>query len=535
MDDERAPDLTESRPSSVGPPAGRSANSERGALSTRPRGSFVVFGAVALGAQVLAVTLPGLRSASAFLDSCGVLSAVIGLAPLLTRFRASAWVRLLVPSGYLISLALLFSSQGTIATFQPLVLLPILWVACHRTAESAVVILEAVCVLVLTSLLAHASVEVAIRTAVLWGIVGTVLVLGARNLSSRLDEAIRGREEALRHAKILGDVARELNSTLDPERVVTIAVQLAAEIASPPGLRSRRANYCRISDGVVRVDAEWDANGQWRGATWPLAEHPLLAESVRRRVPTSGALDLARLGPAVRRLASDQQVEHGAWIPVVVDGELHGVLAVAGRNRPVSDEELSRSVAIVGIMELSLKNALAHQRAQRVAATDSLTTLANRRGMERLVRERRGRRSLAAVAIDVDRLKDVNDRHGHAAGDELLRVVADAIRSVGRAGDVVARVGGDEFACIVFDADEEAAVGTATRMLEAVRWAGHRSWEPLISIGVSCAEPGESLDDVLRRADAAMYQSKRAGGMRITIAGAEPGSNPETAGREAAA
>ncbi len=290
---------------------------------------------------------------------------------------------------------------------------------------------------------------------------------------------------------------------------------------------------------MVRVDAESDQEGQWLGATWPLSEHPLLAESVRSRTATSGTLDPAQLGPAVRSLSSGQGVGHGGWVPVVVDGKLHGVLAVAGRNRLVSDRELSRCVAIVGIMELALKNALAHERAQRAALTDPLTSLANRRGMERLVHERRGRRPLAVLAIDVDRLKKVNDRYGHAAGDELLRLVADAISSVVRASDVVARIGGDEFASVAFDADEGAAVLLATRMLEAVRSADHRDSEPSISIrisiGVALAEPGEPLDHFLRRADAAMYESKRAGGMRLALAGAEPGPHPELAEREAAA
>jgi diguanylate cyclase (GGDEF)-like protein len=490
---------------------------------------------VALVAQTSAVAVPGTRSISVFLASCGVLAVVISLAFVLPRLGAPSPVRLLVPSGYLISLALLFASQGAVATgLQPLVLLPIVWVTLyHRPGESTLLILGAVCVLTVTSLRAHASVEVSVRTGVLWGFASAILLLGVRNLRRWLDDAIGEREEALRQAKVLGHVARELNSTLDPERVVAIAVRLAAEIASPPGRRSRRANYCRISDGVVRVDAEFDEEGEWLGATWPLPEHPLLAESVRNRIATSGTLDPAQLGPAVRRLASGQGVGHGAWVPVVVDDELHGVLAVAGRNRPVSDQELSRCVAIVGIMELALKNALAHQRSQRGALTDPLTSLANRRGMERLVHERRGRRPLAVLAIDVDRLKEVNDRHGHAAGDELLLLVADAIRSVMRAGDVVARVGGDEFACIAFDTDEEAAVLGATRMLKAVRSADHRGWEPRVSIGVACAEPGESLARILRRADAAMYQSKRAGGMRLALAGAEPG--PEPAEREAAA
>jgi diguanylate cyclase (GGDEF)-like protein len=95
---------------------------------------------------------------------------------------------------------------------------------------------------------------------------------------------------------------------------------------------------------------------------------------------------------------------------------------------------------------------------------------------------------------------------------------------------VVARVGGDEFACIAFDADEEAAVLGAARILKAVRGADHRRWEPGVSIGVACAELEESLAHVLRRADAAMYQSKRAGGMRFVLAGATPNLEPTLGG-----
>ena len=497
-------------------------------LRTVPPGWGVLVVAVLLVAQASAVVVPGTRSVAAFVASCGVLAVVIGLGLVVARLGASSWARLLVPVGYLISLALLFASQGAVATgFQPLVLLPIIWAALyHRPGESTVVILGAVCVLAVSSVLAHASVEVVVRTAVLWGSASAILLLGARNLRRWLNDAVGEREETLRQANVLGDVARELNSTLDPERVVAIAVRLAAEIASPPGLRSRRANYCRVSDGVVRVDAEFDEEGEWLGATWPLSEHPLLAESVRSRTAISGALDPAQLGPAVRRLASGQGVRHGAWVPVVIDGELHGVLAVAGRNRPVSDQELSRCAAIVEILELALTNALAHQRSQRAALTDPLTSLVNRRGMERLVHERRGRRPLAVLAIDVDRLKAVNDHYGHPAGDKLLLLVADAIRSVLRTGDGVARVGGDEFVCVAFDADEQAAVLGATRILNAVDSADHGGWEPSVSIGVACAELGEPLADILRRADAAMYQSKRAGGMRFTLAGAAPNSEP---------
>jgi hypothetical protein len=260
------------------------------------------FVAVALVAQLSAVALPGTRSMGAFLASCGVLAAVIAGALTLPRVAVPPWAELLAPCGYLLALALLFMSQDSVSTgLQSLVLLPIVWSALyHGRRESAVVVLAAVSMLAVTSLFDHAVTVVVVRRAALLGLTGMMIVLGIQNLRRWLGDAIEEREEALRQASLLGDVARDLNSTLDPHRVVGIAVRLAAEIASPPGLRARRANYCRVTEGVVRVDAEFDAEGGYVGATWPLSEHRLLAEAVRTRAPTSGALDPAELGPTVR-------------------------------------------------------------------------------------------------------------------------------------------------------------------------------------------------------------------------------------------
>lgn len=356
---------------------------------------------------------------------------------------------------------------------------------------------------------------------------GGAVILGAHGLRRALRDAIGERDEALRQTRVLATAASELNATLDPAQVIATGVRLAAEMASPPGVRARRANYCTIKDGTVRIDAEFDSEGNWVGASWPLVEHPHLAEVVRTRLVRSGRLDPAALGPAVRAVNRSQGIGHGAWVPVVVDGELHGVLAVAGRNRPVTDQELSRCVAIAQIMELALSNALTHQELRRAALTDPLTSLANRRGLDELVRERRGRRLLTVLAIDVDGLKAVNDRDGHAVGDELLVTVAHSIALVMRSGDVVARIGGDEFVCVVFDSDPDAGRHAAKRALEAVDLVRLRGHAPRISIGVAYAAPDLSLEDTIRRADAAMYDAKRAGGMRYRVAEPAPPKVPQ--------
>ena len=429
-------------------------------------------------------------------------------------------MRTLGPVGYLASLALLFASQGSVSTgLMPLVLLSIVWSALlHRLREAMAVVVTAAATLGVSSWLAGASIEVIARRSVIWGLAGAIVAFGIQSLLRWLSNAIEEREEALRQAEVLRDAARALNETLECERVVATGVRLAAEIASPPGLRPQRANYCRIAQGVVTVSAERDGEGAWLGATWPLHEHPLLERAARLRTPVAGALDTEILGPSVARLATEQGVAHGAWVPVVVDGDLHGVLAVAGRNRPVSDQELASCAALVGIMEPALRNARRHERSRIAALTDPLTTLANRRGLAQLVSERAVQGPVAVLAIDVDRLKETNDRHGHAAGDELLVAVSRALLSAQRAGDVVARIGGDEFACALFDADADTAVRVAERMLAAVGRSLHRGRAPRISIGIACCASDISLEERLRRADRAMYAAKRAGGMRCELA-----------------
>lgn len=486
---------------------------------------LAAFVLTALIGQISAIALPGTRSMSAFLASCAVLAVVIVLALILPRLNVSSWILLLMPGGYLLALALLFKSQASTTTgLQSLLLLPIGWVALyHRLRESLVLIAGIVVLIVGMSVLEHAGTEIIVRRAGLLGMTATIIVVGAYNLRRWLGNAVTEREEALRQAQMLGEAARELGATLDPATVVATGCRVAAEVTSPPGRRARRANYCRIIDGVVHIDAEYDAEGSYLGASWPLEEHPLLEQAVRERTPVMGDLDPATLGPVVRGIAAEQGVAHGAWVPVVVGGELHGVLAVAGRNRPITEREFSGCVAIVQMMELSLANALAHERVQRAAHSDPLTGLANRRGLEQLVRERRGRRPFVILAIDVDDLKAVNDRFGHAAGDELLRRVGGSIGMILRTGDVVARVGGDEFAAVVFDADEESGASVAARILEAVDaqdaiGAGQRRRHPRVSIGVATVEPGASLGRGLDRADAAMYAAKRAGGMRYMVA-----------------
>jgi diguanylate cyclase (GGDEF)-like protein len=159
--------------------------------------------------------------------------------------------------------------------------------------------------------------------------------------------------------------------------------------------------------------------------------------------------------------------------------------------------------------------------AELLARTDSLTGLANTRSFIEQAQASRRRDDAGPVSmlyVDIDNFKQLNDTYGHATGDEFLREVGRAIRASIRASDVAARVGGDEFAIVMGGTSPATAEVIARRLIEGVRAVATRFPQAPVglSIGVAdCERPPESVDDLLRQADDAMYRAKASGKARI--------------------
>jgi diguanylate cyclase (GGDEF)-like protein/PAS domain S-box-containing protein len=160
------------------------------------------------------------------------------------------------------------------------------------------------------------------------------------------------------------------------------------------------------------------------------------------------------------------------------------------------------------------------------ALTDPLTGLHNRRGLEgrsEALHFRPGGASAAQVwiMVDIDHFKRVNDTHGHEAGDEVLKAVAEALRSTARVGDIVARFGGEEFVLVLPDTSAEMAARIAERLRLAIETSSTDVDGQIIrvtaSFGVAQRAPQESQLEVLERADAALFSSKKDGRNRVTM------------------
>ncbi|MDR3439627.1 diguanylate cyclase [Telmatospirillum sp.] len=163
-----------------------------------------------------------------------------------------------------------------------------------------------------------------------------------------------------------------------------------------------------------------------------------------------------------------------------------------------------------------------------LAHSDSLTGLANRRhffvvGLAELARARRHRRALSVLMMDVDHFKAINDAHGHGLGDETLKRLAQTCQTVLRDCDLIARMGGEEFAVLLTETDLPEAQAIAERLRHVidevkVETAAGVGFGVTVSIGAAgLHDQDETLEDVVRRADHALYAAKAAGRNRVVV------------------
>lgn len=201
-----------------------------------------------------------------------------------------------------------------------------------------------------------------------------------------------------------------------------------------------------------------------------------------------------------------------------VGGETFGVLVVRFTRNP-RPEILS---SCCNILATSIARTLEHERIQRLAETDPLTGLSNRRALTRSLSKEHARTlrssgELGLVMFDIDHFKKVNDTYGHAVGDKVLVAVAQATQEVLRPSDTVGRIGGEEFLIVTPDTNPENLKTVAERIRERIEQSCLTiiPGGVTVSLGIACGPSPNGPDRLIEIADSALYEAKRAGRNRI--------------------
>ncbi len=311
-------------------------------------------------------------------------------------------------------------------------------------------------------------------------------------------------------------VTRETAKALHVEQLFAASLELVPSLVQLEGLR-----LIDQAVGSQEQNMVWRARKDSEGRLRAEAAQPMLA--VERRIAErasqtglSGILDAAEVSegwpPGVQRLA---------WAPVWAEQEPVGAL-IADDLAP---EQLGTLSIVANQLSLQLSRIHLYQSVEAMAVTDTLTGLSVRRyflelASDELQRAKRHRLPGTFLMVDLDHFKQKNDTYGHLVGDVILRDVAQLMKRHLRGVDLIARYGGEEFILLLIETGPEAAMAIAERLRQLVEVHPIRAYDETlsqtISIGVaSFPDDGQELQQLIDRADEALYRAKRTGRNRV--------------------
>jgi len=335
--------------------------------------------------------------------------------------------------------------------------------------------------------------------------VATMGTLEARvdELAQELSAAVQRAEEEAQRSRFLSQIA----TTIDLDDAIGSTLQAAAALP-------------KVDAAVVELDPEGDGEERLLGSIgldWEGGEEG----GVRIFTGAPDRREARAIELSYRYAEEDTPgaVHEAIGVPLVGRSGKIGWLGIFSRKPRVrfGDEDVRRLEELAERVAPAIENARRFREARQLADLDSLTGLHNRRYFhETLGREvdraQRYQRQLSLVIVDVDGFKEINDRIGHLAGDAVLAEIADRIRQVVRSADIPCRVGGDEFAVIVPEAEE----GQARRLVGRIQRAVSsrpiaRAGRVRVSAGVADVQPSDSPATLFERSDESLYAAKQSG------------------------
>ncbi len=329
------------------------------------------------------------------------------------------------------------------------------------------------------------------------------------------------------------EMGQELAQTLDPLEVGSVIARHMATVLEVDS--AVISSWDVDADLVVTVGEYPDGGVVQRHPTYALGDYP----ETRRVLETGTSCIIDADDPKADQgevsVLRDEGFRFMLMIPLIAKGASIGLVEVLSRTcNPFDEARLAVARTMANEAAMALENARLYGAARALADRDPLTGFFNHRFLyermgEEMLRARRARSPLGLVLLDVDDFKLVNDTFGHQFGDRCLIHIAEVIRSTLRASDIPARYGGDEFAVILPDADEDAVRLVAHRITEhlaanPVVVEGRRPVPISVSIGAASVGPDvRTPAELVEAADARMYAAKLAAQVSTVEADARDG------------
>jgi diguanylate cyclase (GGDEF)-like protein len=327
-------------------------------------------------------------------------------------------------------------------------------------------------------------------------------------------------EHRTRELKLLAEVSRALSAQLSLKALCQTVCREVRRVMDAPVFLVSLTSADRLA-----MHVEYCAQGD---DILDLPDYPIAGTLAEKVVQSNEAVVVQTRGelsenPHQIIKADDRTVRSLAMAPLRLGDESIGVMTAQSYADGAYDESAVRLLgAIAEQMALAVQNAQLFREAQNRADRDPLTNLFHHRYLktrldEELVRARGERTELAVLMLDLDDFKQVNDSYGHPAGDEALRMLTAVLHATCRSADVIGRYGGDEFMVILPATPPDRALVIGARIRDAVadrqlRLAGGVSVPLRASIGLaSYPADGSTAAELIAKADAGLYQSKRHG------------------------
>jgi diguanylate cyclase (GGDEF)-like protein/PAS domain S-box-containing protein len=348
-----------------------------------------------------------------------------------------------------------------------------------------------------------------------------------RNITRRKTSEIKEKEQR-QFAEALADTASIINSSLDLDEVLNHILDNVDKVVP-----YNSANIALVDEyGVVRFlkvkgYEKYGTRDQILSIERRVDEIPNMKKMAESGEPSINP-DTWVDPEWVKDLPGSTWIRSYIGAPIKRKEKLLGFLNLdAATPNFFKNKHLSRIQALADQAAIAIENAQLYKEMEKLAITDSLTGLYNRRfffafAENEIERTKRYNKNLSIIMVDIDHFKDVNDRFGHLIGDQVLKEISDICLSILRKVDVMCRYGGEEFVVLLPETEESDAAHAAERMCTAISTSRLKTEKGNVSVTVSIGvteldKSHGALEKLLATADKALYTAKEAGRNRVHV------------------